>query len=109
MRGPHDPARVRDRRSPSFGLSSERRNAHEATAYDERGIEEPEPIVTRPFPRQDITCVEGLSLDPEDVELWFREAVVHRFSGEPAEAEKCWRLILTLSRPEKFASMAQGI
>ncbi len=55
------------------------------------------------------TCVEGLSLDPEDAELWFREAVVHRFSGDPAEAEKCWRLILNLSRPEKFASMDQGI
>ena len=50
------------------------------------------------------TCVVGLSLDPEDAELWFRIAVVHRFSGNPAEAEKCWRLILTPSRPEKFAS-----
>ena len=52
---------------------------------------------------------EGLSLDPEDAELWFRKAVVHRHGGEPAEAEQCWRRILTLSRPQKFASMDQGI
>ena len=55
------------------------------------------------------TCAEGLSLDAEDAELWFRKAVVHRHSGEPAEAEQCWRRILTLSRPEKFASLDQGI
>ena len=55
------------------------------------------------------TCVEGISLDPEDAELWFREAVVHRYNGDPEGAEKCWRLILTLSRPQKFASMDQGI
>ncbi len=54
-------------------------------------------------------CDEGLSLDPEDAELWFRKAVVHRCAGEPGEAEQCWRRILTLSRPQKFASMDQGI
>ena len=54
-------------------------------------------------------CDEGLSLDPEDAELWFRKAVVHRYAGEPGEAEQCWRRILTLSRPQKFASMDQGI
>ena len=61
------------------------------------------------FPSALKTCAEGLSLDPEDAELWFRKAVVHRHSGEPVEAETCWRLILTLSRPQKFASMDQGI
>jgi glycosyltransferase involved in cell wall biosynthesis len=55
------------------------------------------------------TCAEGLQLDPEDAELWFRKAVVHRHRGEPAEAEQSWRRILTLRRPEKFASMDQGI
>jgi GT2 family glycosyltransferase len=55
------------------------------------------------------TCAEGLSLDPEDAELWFRKAVVHRHRGEPGDAEQCWRRILTLRRPEKFASMDQGI
>jgi tetratricopeptide (TPR) repeat protein len=61
------------------------------------------------YPNALKTCFEGLSLDPEDAELWFRKAVVHRFSGDPEGAEKCWRLILTLSRPQKFASMDQGI
>ena len=61
------------------------------------------------FPSALKTCAEGLSLDPEDAELWFRKAVVHRHSGEPVEAETCWRRILTLSRPQKFASMDQGI
>ncbi len=55
------------------------------------------------------TCAEGISFEPDDAELWFRKAVVHRHRGEPAEAERCWRRILTLRRPEKFASMDQGI
>jgi hypothetical protein len=46
-------------------------------------------------------CEEGLSLAPDDGELLFRKAVVHRTSGQPAEAEVCWRRILTLRRPEK--------
>ena len=47
------------------------------------------------------TCAKGLEVNPEDAELWFRKAVVHRHRGESSEAEKCWRLILTLeaSRP----------
>ena len=55
------------------------------------------------------SCAEGLCLDPEDAELWFRKAVVHRHNGEPGEAKECWRRILTLSRPQKFASVDQGI
>jgi glycosyltransferase involved in cell wall biosynthesis len=54
-------------------------------------------------------CAEGLSFDPEDAELWFRKAVVHRQRGESRAAEQCWRKILTLSRPQKFASVDQGI
>jgi tetratricopeptide (TPR) repeat protein len=50
-------------------------------------------------------CAEGLSLDSEDAELWFRKAVVHRQRGESREAEECWCMILTLSRPQKFASV----
>ena len=61
------------------------------------------------FPAALKTCAEGLALDPEDAELWFRKAVVHRHGGEPGEAEQCWRRILTLSRPQKFASVDQGI
>ena len=61
------------------------------------------------FPSALKCCVEGLSLDSEDAELWFRKAVVHRQAGEPAEAEQCWRRILTLSRAQKFASIDQGI
>jgi hypothetical protein len=45
-------------------------------------------------------CAEGLSFDPDDTELLFRKAVVHRTAGQPAEAESCWRRILTLRRPE---------
>ena len=54
-------------------------------------------------------CAEGLSLDPEDAELWFRKAVVHRHRGESGEAEQCWRRILELTRPERFASVDMGI
>ena len=55
------------------------------------------------------TCALGLKLDPEDAELWFREAVVHRHRGEAAEAERCWRRILDLKRPDQFCSFDQGI
>ncbi len=54
-------------------------------------------------------CAEGLAIDPEDAELLFRKAVIHRHRGEPAEAESCWRTILTLTRPERFASVDMGI
>ena len=54
-------------------------------------------------------CADGLKLDPEDAELWFRKAVVHRHRGESREAETCWRRILTLQRPEQFSSVDQGI
>ncbi len=54
-------------------------------------------------------CTEGLSFDPNDAELLFRKAVVHRTAGQPAEAESCWRRILTLRRPEQFCSVDQGI
>ena len=55
------------------------------------------------------TCALGLKLDPEDAELWFRKAVVHRQRGESAEAERSWRLILNLKRPDQFCSFDQGI
>ena len=51
------------------------------------------------------TGAEGLSFEPDDAELWFRKAVLHRHRGEPADL----RRILTLHRPEKFASVDQGI
>ena len=54
-------------------------------------------------------CGEGLSVDPDDAELWFRKAVVHRHRCEPGEAEQCWRRILTLRRPDQFCSVDQGI
>jgi tetratricopeptide (TPR) repeat protein len=55
------------------------------------------------------TCTEGLAHTPDDAELWFRRAVLHRRRGEPAEAEACWRRILTLRRPEAFCSVDHGI
>jgi tetratricopeptide (TPR) repeat protein len=54
-------------------------------------------------------CSEGLRLDPDDAELHFREAVLHRKAGQPAEAESCWRRILTLKRPDQFCNVDQGI
>jgi Flp pilus assembly protein TadD len=55
------------------------------------------------------TCAEGLSLEPEDAELWFRKGMAHRRRGEQDEAECAWTRILSLRRPEKFASIDQGI
>jgi GT2 family glycosyltransferase len=55
------------------------------------------------------TCAEGLSIHPEDAELLFRQAVVHRHRGESSRAEACWLRILTLHRPEQYCSVDQGI
>jgi hypothetical protein len=55
------------------------------------------------------SCAEGLSLDPQDAELWFRKGVLHRHRGESAQAEACWRRILGLRRPEQYCSVAPGI
>ena len=41
--------------------------------------------------------------------MWFRKGVVHRHRGESSEAERCWRLILNLKRPDQFCSFDQGI
>jgi glycosyltransferase involved in cell wall biosynthesis len=54
-------------------------------------------------------CAEGLSFHPEDAELLFRQAVVHRQRGESAQAEACWQRILTLHRPEQYCSLDEGI
>jgi tetratricopeptide (TPR) repeat protein len=54
-------------------------------------------------------CAAGLAVDPDDAELLFREAVVRRHSGDPGGARRCWERILTLRRPERFASVDQGI
>jgi glycosyltransferase involved in cell wall biosynthesis len=54
-------------------------------------------------------CDEGLSIDPEDAELWHRKGVLHRHRGEPDAAEQSWRRILSLRRPDRFCSVDQGI
>ncbi len=54
-------------------------------------------------------CAAGLRLDPDDAEIHFRKAVLHRKAGQPAEAEACWRRILTLKRPDQFCNVDQGI
>jgi len=54
-------------------------------------------------------CAEGLSIDPNDAELLFRKAVVHRMRREMGEAEACWRRILGVQRPDQFCSVDQGI
>ncbi len=54
-------------------------------------------------------CAAGLADDPDDAELLFRKGMLHRLQGEPAEAGECWRRVLTLRRPERFASVDAGI
>ena len=54
-------------------------------------------------------CSEGLRHDPDAAELLFRKAVLHRKAGQPAEAEACWRRVLTLKHPDQFCSVDQGI
>jgi glycosyltransferase involved in cell wall biosynthesis len=54
-------------------------------------------------------CAEGLSIAPDDAEILFRKAVVHRQRGESAEAGACWRRVLTIQRPKQYCSVDQGI
>jgi GT2 family glycosyltransferase len=54
-------------------------------------------------------CASGLEIDPEDAELLFREAVVRRRINDNDGAERCWRRILGLQKPEQFSSVDQGI
>ena len=54
-------------------------------------------------------CGQGLEVDPQDAELWFRKAFVHRQRGEHESAEACWTTILGLRRPTKFSSVDMGI
>jgi tetratricopeptide (TPR) repeat protein len=55
------------------------------------------------------TCARGLAVDPDDAELWFRRGVVQRHRGESAEAERSWRRIGSLRRPNQFSSVDMGI
>lgn len=54
-------------------------------------------------------CNAGLDDVPDDAELLFRKGVLHRLRGELEEAGSCWRRILTLRRPDQFASVDVGI
>lgn len=54
-------------------------------------------------------CLAGLAVDPDDAELLFRKAVLHRRQGEPELAEDCWRRVLATRPPERFASVDAGI
>ena len=54
-------------------------------------------------------CAEDLRLDPDDAEIHFRKAILHRKAGQPAEAEGCRRRILALKRPDRFCAVDQGI
>lgn len=54
-------------------------------------------------------CAAGLALDQDDAELLFREAVIRRGVGDMGGAEALWRRVLTLRRPERFASVDSGI
>ncbi len=54
-------------------------------------------------------CSEGLRLDIDDDELYFRKALLHRKAAQPAEAEACWRRVLIMKRPDQFCCVDQGI
>lgn len=54
-------------------------------------------------------CDKGLEEDPENAELLFRKAVAHRLGGQAEDAAACWRRILTLRRPQRFASVDAGL
>jgi tetratricopeptide (TPR) repeat protein len=54
-------------------------------------------------------CAAGLAAHPDDAELLFRKGVLHRLRNEPAEAAACWQHLLTLRRPDHFASVDEGI
>ncbi|MDR3623060.1 MAG: glycosyltransferase [Paludisphaera borealis] len=54
-------------------------------------------------------CDEGLRTVSDDAELLFRRAVALRGLARNAEAEASWRRILTMRRPEEFASLDTGI
>ncbi len=54
-------------------------------------------------------CTAGLGHDPDDAELLFRAAVIRRNTGDAKGARRCWERILTLRRPQEFASLDQGI
>jgi tetratricopeptide (TPR) repeat protein len=54
-------------------------------------------------------CIAGREAAPDDAELLFREAVVRRNAGDLAGAESCWMRILSLRRPDRFASIDAGI
>jgi tetratricopeptide (TPR) repeat protein len=106
-------------------IAVERRDGHEALGYLERSLAGSVPtdsIVRKLFAliarshqmlgdtREALrACARGLELDPDDAELWFRKAVVHRHRGESAQADQSWRRILSLHRPNEFCSLDQGI
>jgi tetratricopeptide (TPR) repeat protein len=54
-------------------------------------------------------CSQGLEVDPQDAELWFRKGFVHRQRGEHESAEACRTTILGLRRPTRFSSVDMGI
>jgi glycosyltransferase involved in cell wall biosynthesis len=54
-------------------------------------------------------CRAGLQIDSDDAELLFRQAVVHRNTGDRPAAEACWRRVLSVRRPDRFISIDSGI
>ncbi len=54
-------------------------------------------------------CSEGLRIDPDDAEIHFRKAVLHRKAGQPAEAEafRLWKMVLDAC-PRDTQAMARG-
>jgi tetratricopeptide (TPR) repeat protein len=54
-------------------------------------------------------CQDGRSLYPDDVELLFQEAVVHRESGDARQAESCWLQLLERREGSHFASVDLGL
>jgi glycosyltransferase involved in cell wall biosynthesis len=85
----------------SAPMDSITRKLHALIARSHQMLREPEQALA--------ACADGLTVDPDDAELLFREAIVRRQIGDRGGAERCWSKILTLKRPDQFASLDQGI
>jgi hypothetical protein len=55
-----------------------------------------------------LTCDRGLNLDPEDAELWFRKAVVHRHRGESGRPKTAGGGSCACAVPTNFAVSTKG-
>ena len=77
------------------------RKLHALIARAHQRLDEPDAALA--------ACAAGLADDPDDAELLFRAGILQRLRGAPDAARASWERILTLRRPERFASVDDGI